>query len=157
VSGERITRDELRDRLITGKPPTFVAELISEDAATPPLIVGTVELAMDDDHGDVGSSSTDANDPPLPPHAILGLLAVDPAHQSRRIGSTLVKAAEAYARDTLQLQALVIWVINRRSEIINWYQRLGFKDTGRTIPFVWEDKLIDKNVYFRIFIKNLVD
>jgi len=65
----------------------------------------------------------------------LGMLSVSPELQGAGIGKKLLKAAEEY---TLQVngKAVYMTVISVRLELINWYERYGYKDTGERKPFV---------------------
>lgn len=64
----------------------------------------------------------------------LGMLSVNPEHQGAGIGKHLLEAAEKQARaqglDTIQMT-----VISVRTELIQWYERRGYRDTGARIPF----------------------
>ena len=60
----------------------------------------------------------------------LGMLSVEPAIQARGTGKQLMLAAEDYAR-ALQLTSIIMRVIHLRKELIDWYIRRGYHDTGR--------------------------
>jgi ribosomal protein S18 acetylase RimI-like enzyme len=64
----------------------------------------------------------------------LGMLSVLPHLQGAGIGKHLLHAAEEY---TPQVGCTLIYmtVISVRTELINWYQRHGYKDTGERKPF----------------------
>ena len=62
-----------------------------------------------------------------------GVLSVDPAQQKRGLGRTLVLAAEDYAR-TKGCKAMDIRVVNLRTELPPFYDKLGYK-TIATEPF----------------------
>ena len=65
----------------------------------------------------------------------LGMLSVSPQLQGAGIGKQLLKAAEEYA---VQVQCVAVYmtVISVRTELINWYERFGYKDTGERKPFI---------------------
>jgi ribosomal protein S18 acetylase RimI-like enzyme len=69
----------------------------------------------------------------------LGMLTVTPAVQNSGIGKQLLQAAEAYAR-TQQCTSVVMSVISVRHELIQWYERHGYKKTGATKPFPADDR-----------------
>jgi ribosomal protein S18 acetylase RimI-like enzyme len=69
----------------------------------------------------------------------LGMFAVRPDLQGNGIGGSLMEAAEKHARET-GCRAVFMWVIGGRDELIAWYGRLGYMDTGERVPFV-EDGL----------------
>lgn len=64
----------------------------------------------------------------------LGMLTVSPALQAGGIGRQLLEAAEQYARDK-QCLAITMTVISQRHELIAWYKRRGFQETGAVHPF----------------------
>jgi len=66
------------------------------------------------------------------------MLTVAPHLQNSGIGKQLLYAAEAYAQE-LQCTAVVMSVIYVRHELINWYERHGYKKTGATKPFLHTD------------------
>ncbi len=65
----------------------------------------------------------------------LGMFSVSPQSQGFGIGKQLLKAAEEYARH-VQCTAIYMTVITAREELINWYKRFGYKDTGERKPFI---------------------
>ena len=69
----------------------------------------------------------------------LGMFAVRPDLQGRGIGGSLMYAAEGHARES-GCRTIYMWVIRGRDELICWYERLGYRDTGERVPFV-EDGL----------------
>ncbi len=64
----------------------------------------------------------------------LGMLSVSPEAQAQGIGKQLMKASEDYAQHH-KLKAVVMTVISVRTELIEWYQRRGYKQTGQVKPF----------------------
>lgn len=62
------------------------------------------------------------------------LLTVSPTAQAQGIGRNLLLFAEDYAR-SIRKSAIVITVINARTELVAWYERRGYRPTGTTIPF----------------------
>ncbi len=64
----------------------------------------------------------------------LGMLTVKPTLQAQGLGKILLGQAELYAYAN-QLSKIIITVIDSRHELIAFYERRGFKFTGRTIPF----------------------
>lgn len=67
--------------------------------------------------------------------AYLGLLCVDPTLQAAGIGKQLIAAAEATARDAFAADRIEMTVIDRRVELIAWYERHGYVRTAETRPF----------------------
>jgi len=74
----------------------------------------------------------------------LGLLSVSPELQGGGVGKQLLKAAEEYAQQ-LNCQSIYMTVITAREELINWYKRHGYRDTGERKPFP-EDGLTGKHL-----------
>ena len=74
----------------------------------------------------------------------LGMFSVSPKSQGFGIGKQLLKAAEEYAKH-LQCTAIYMTVISAREELIDWYKRNGYKDTGERKPFA-EDGLSGKHL-----------
>ena len=74
----------------------------------------------------------------------LGMFSVAPSHQNAGIGRKLLKAAEEYALH-LGLSSIQMSVISVRHELISWYQRNGYVDTGERIPFK-EDGMSGKHL-----------
>lgn len=64
----------------------------------------------------------------------LGMLTVSPELQGRGIGKQLLAAAENYAKQN-HCTAITMTVISVRQELIAWYKRHGYCDTGETEPF----------------------
>ena len=68
----------------------------------------------------------------------LGMLTVLPDLQNSGIGKKLLKQAEIHA-STLGLPKIVMTVISVREELIAWYKRHGYTDTGGRVPFPASD------------------
>ncbi len=64
----------------------------------------------------------------------LGMLSVNPLLQARGIGKELMRSAEQYARSQ-GCRCLFMRVISIRQELIAWYERQGYRNTGETEPF----------------------
>lgn len=74
----------------------------------------------------------------------LGMLAVFPNLQGGGTGNQLLIAAEEYAR-SLQRHSIYMTVISLRTELINWYIRHGYHDTGKRKAFD-EDSITGKHL-----------
>ena len=74
----------------------------------------------------------------------LGMLSVSPVLQGNGIGKHILKAAEEYALH-LQCAAIYMSVISLRTELINWYLRHGYRDTGKRKIFE-EDGLTGRHL-----------
>ena len=67
-------------------------------------------------------------------HIYFGMLAVDPLHQSKGIGSYLLQAAMNLA-NLKGLHRIKLTVLSTRHELIDWYRRSGFKIVVEDLPF----------------------
>ena len=68
----------------------------------------------------------------------LGMLTVSPELQNSGIGKKLLQQAEIFAA-AKGLSKIVMTVISVRDELILWYKRNGYKDTGKREPFPESD------------------
>jgi ribosomal protein S18 acetylase RimI-like enzyme len=64
----------------------------------------------------------------------LGMFSVSPSLQGAGIGKCLMVAAEEYAR-LVGARSIYMMVISARTELIAWYERRGYRDTGERVPF----------------------
>lgn len=64
----------------------------------------------------------------------LGMLTVSPTLQAGGVGRQLLHEAEIWAAK-LDCDTIFMTVITTRAELINWYNRRGYLDTGRREPF----------------------
>ncbi|MFH6963618.1 GNAT family N-acetyltransferase [Flavobacterium plurextorum] len=64
----------------------------------------------------------------------LGMLTVSPELQNSGIGKKLLAEAEIHAK-TLGLSSIIMTVISVREELIAWYKRHGYVDTGEREAF----------------------
>lgn len=72
--------------------------------------------------------------------AYLGHLSVEPDVQASGIGRRLVAAAEIAAVQQFGARAMEMTVVRQRSELIEWYRRLGYVPTGEERPFPVNDQ-----------------
>lgn len=64
----------------------------------------------------------------------LGMLTVSPELQNSGIGKKMLAEAENHAK-TLGLSSIIMTVISVREELIAWYKRHGYVDTGEREAF----------------------
>lgn len=64
----------------------------------------------------------------------LGMLTVSPDLQNSGIGKKLLQQADLHAQ-SLGLPKIIMTVISVRDELISWYKRNGYEDTGVREPF----------------------
>lgn len=67
-----------------------------------------------------------------------GMLSVEPTLQSSGLGRRMVSAAEAALTDRFGARQVRIQVFPQRDTLIAWYNRLGYSDTGQTVPFPYD-------------------
>jgi ribosomal protein S18 acetylase RimI-like enzyme len=67
----------------------------------------------------------------------LGMLTVSPALQGAGMGKKLLQAAEEFAVHN-KFDRILMTVITARQELIDWYTRHGYADTGKRLPFPYE-------------------
>ena len=68
------------------------------------------------------------------PKLYLGMLSVRPTIQGGGIGKLLLRAAEDHAA-ALECTSIIMHVIGLRLELIAWYERAGYVNTGVHKPF----------------------
>ena len=74
----------------------------------------------------------------------LGMFSVSPQLQGGGIGKQLLQAAEEFALQ-INCTAIYMTVISVRTELVNWYKRHGYVETGERKPFI-EDGLTGKHL-----------
>lgn len=92
-------------------------------------------------------------------HAYFGMFAVSPKSQGAGLGRRVLEAAEQLARDELGLTTMQMTVIRQRAELIAWYVRRGYAQTGRMQPFPYGDIRFGKprrdDLEFEVLVKDL--
>jgi ribosomal protein S18 acetylase RimI-like enzyme len=68
-----------------------------------------------------------------------GMFSVDPALQGGGIGRRLLAEAERVAREEWGCGQMSMTVIDVRTELIEWYERRGYRRTGEHKPFPYGD------------------
>lgn len=137
IKGQRCTEQEMENHISqNGKRNTLLFAIEQSDN-----IVGTIQIQTSEDH---------------PLEAELGLFSVSPLKQSRGIGSQLVKAALTEMKEQKMTHA-VMHVLENRPEILTWYRKLGFVETGERVPFCWPEMLKISGLHFLVLKKPLYD
>ena len=87
----------------------------------------------------------------------LGMLSVLTGLQAKGIGKQLLGFADQYARE-IQCKRIEMKVIGKRSELVQWYQRHGYRDSGKRIPFDAQPKfgVPREPVEFMIMVKDIL-
>lgn len=87
----------------------------------------------------------------------VGMLTVSPELQNSGIGKKMLAKAEIHAK-TAGLSTLSMTVVSVRSELIAWYKRHGYVETGEREPFPSSDihiNISDKPLEFIFLEKRL--
>lgn len=87
------------------------------------------------------------------PTAHFGMIAVKPHLQNRGYGSEMIRAAEAMTARQWRVAGFHMTVISIRSELISFYERLGFLRTGEfkdfpVQPDLWQPKVEGLNLAY---------
>jgi GNAT superfamily N-acetyltransferase len=72
---------------------------------------------------------------PFTAEAYFGMFAVRPGRQGQGRGRQILEEAERLARDEWSASTMVLSVLAQRPELIDWYERRGYRRTGETRPF----------------------
>lgn len=91
--------------------------------------------------------------------AYLGVLTVSPLGQGQGVGSALMNLAEAWVIERWSAHSLRMSVINKRAELVAYYERRGFERTGEVEAFPYGDDrfgvpLVD-DLEFVVLVKEL--
>ncbi|GHD32343.1 GNAT family N-acetyltransferase [Streptomyces galbus] len=93
-------------------------------------------------------------------HAYFGMFAVSPALQGAGLGKAVLAEAERRARETWGATEMHMTVISVREDLIAWYERRGYRRTGRTSPFPYGDERFGiprrADLAFELLVKPLV-
>lgn len=107
VSGERISVTQVREAIAS-----------PESAVLLGLVAGEIGACVHVENEGAGCCR-------------IGMLAVDPALQGAGAGKDMLALAECYARDSFGADRLTMFVLSARSELVSFYQRRGYRRTGR--------------------------
>ncbi|QKT04492.1 GNAT family N-acetyltransferase [Ectothiorhodospiraceae bacterium 2226] len=67
--------------------------------------------------------------------ATIGMLAIEPSIQAGGLGSAMLAEAESYAASSLGAERFVLIVVGARTELIQFYIRRGYEDSGQRLPY----------------------
>jgi ribosomal protein S18 acetylase RimI-like enzyme len=113
VKGPRIAAPQLHELVASNTDAILLAETKND----PPQLVGCVLIEK---------QGSDAH---------IGLLSVHPEFQNLGLGKLLVSAAEQHAQSLFKCAAAKMFVLSGRDELLKWYKRLGYEETGETTQF----------------------
>ncbi|GAB2729630.1 GNAT family N-acetyltransferase [Streptomyces bullii] len=92
-------------------------------------------------------------------HAYFGMFAVSPGLQGGGLGRAVLAEAERQARRTWGVTEMHMTVISVRDDLIAWYERRGYRRTGRTTPFPYGDERFGvprrDDLEFELLVKEL--
>lgn len=109
LEGKRTNEEELTETLLD--PKNTILKFTENDT-----IIGSV-LLVEKEH-----------------QLYLGMLTVSPELQNSGIGKKLLAEAENHAK-ALSLSSIIMTVISVREELVAWYKRHGYVDTGEREAF----------------------
>jgi len=88
-----------------------------------------------------------------------GMLSVSPALQAGGLGRRMIQAAQTALAERYGAQVVRISVFPQRETLIAWYGRLGYRDTGETLPFPYDEPRLGSplrdDLYFIVMEKAL--
>lgn len=90
--------------------------------------------------------------------AHLGMLAVLPNQQNKGIASQLLAHAETLAKEKFNANQAVMFVLDVRSELLQYYYRKGYQRADEYMPFPVDlnvGKPISQNLMFEKIVKSL--
>ncbi|MET9833063.1 GNAT family N-acetyltransferase [Streptomyces sp. NPDC006385] len=92
-------------------------------------------------------------------HAYFGMFAVSPALQGAGLGKVIIAEAERQARVSWGVREMHMTVISVRDDLIAWYERRGYRRTGRMTPFPYGDERFGipqrADLQFELLVKEL--
>jgi ribosomal protein S18 acetylase RimI-like enzyme len=68
-----------------------------------------------------------------------GMFSVQPGRQGQGWGAEILAEAERLARDDWGARTMVLTVLAQRGELIAWYERRGYRRTGESKPFPYDN------------------
>lgn len=71
--------------------------------------------------------------------AYFGMFAVVPMLQGSGIGKAVLAAAERWVHEQWNATRMEMTVLAQRADLIAWYERRGYRRTGETEPFPYDD------------------
>lgn len=91
--------------------------------------------------------------------AYFGMFAVRPAMQGGGLGRQIIAEAERSARERWGVREMQMTVITLRADLIAWYERRGYRRTGKLSPFPYGDERFGipqrDDLAFELLVKDL--
>ncbi|MGW7404959.1 GNAT family N-acetyltransferase [Streptomyces sp. NPDC054833] len=92
-------------------------------------------------------------------HTYFGMFAVSPTLQGAGLGKVVIAEAERLARESWAATEMHMTVISVRNDLIAWYERRGYRRTGRMTPFPYGDERFGipqrDDLQFELLVKEL--
>ncbi|MFE3071381.1 GNAT family N-acetyltransferase [Streptomyces sp. NPDC059247] len=92
--------------------------------------------------------------------AYFGMFAVRPELQGAGLGKRIIAEAERRVRELWDVREMHMTVISVREELVAWYERRGYRRTGRMTPFPYGDERFGvpqrDDLEFELLVKPLV-
>ncbi|CAL9669867.1 hypothetical protein SUDANB1_07404 [Streptomyces sp. enrichment culture] len=92
-------------------------------------------------------------------NAYFGMFAVSPRLQGAGLGKVIITEAERQAREGWGVREMQMSVISVRDDLIAWYERRGYRRTGRMTPFPYGDERFGvpqrDDLQFELLVKEL--
>ncbi|KAI9312885.1 acyl-CoA N-acyltransferase [Dichotomocladium elegans] len=135
VDGPRVDRTVVEDLVRKNGQPRTLLYAIEQDAVE--TVVGTSMI-----------------EPTTEGEAEVRLFSVKPSHQSRGLGGLIFRATLERMKE-LGIKVAVLRVFDSRSDILQWYKKLGFEVTGE-LKYTDTSPLKLKDANFIILKKTLL-
>ncbi|MFE7776833.1 GNAT family N-acetyltransferase [Streptomyces sp. NPDC057445] len=91
--------------------------------------------------------------------AYFGMFAVRPELQGGGLGRQIITEAERIVHEAWGVREMHMTVISVRDELIAWYERRGYRRTGKMTPFPYGDERFGlprrENLQFELLVKEL--
>lgn len=88
-----------------------------------------------------------------------GMFSVKPTRQAAGVGKRMLAEAERLARQEWKCTKMEMTVISVRDELIAWYERRGYRRSGRYKPFPYGDERFGipkrNDLRFELLVKDL--
>jgi ribosomal protein S18 acetylase RimI-like enzyme len=92
-------------------------------------------------------------------YAYFGMFAVSPTLQGAGLGKAVIAEAERQARESWGVREMHMTVISVRDDLIAWYERRGYRRTGKMSPFPYGDERfgipLRPDLQFELLVKPL--
>ncbi|KAF9971983.1 hypothetical protein BGZ73_004947 [Actinomortierella ambigua] len=152
AKGDRCTVEDLAATILDTENPFLIAFDIQTSR---PL--GTLRLSPHSCFPNTdGCKSVMTDDHRESQQVFASLFSVDPSQQSLGVGRKIFEFAFRYAIDIMRAKEAVIYVIEQRPTLMEWYLKLGFKDCGERIPFPFQERVVEENIRLAVLRLALV-